>query len=147
MPTLSRLLTAAMVVLTTLVGCTFEHSDNGDLDGYWQLTTVDTLHSGHTTDMLPKSIFWAVQMRLLEVRDLGNDAPNILFRMNYQANTLTLSDPVVDWRDRSDLKLTNPDMLQPYAINSLNPTFTILQLDGTHMVLQDQHLRLHFRRY
>lgn len=136
-----------IAVLFTLTECTFETSDNGDLDGYWQLTAIDTLATAHTADMRHSGIYWAVQVRLLLIRDVTVNSPNVLFRFEKTAETLTISNPVIDERDVSDIKVENPDILHPYGIYRLKETFRILQLDSQNMVLENQDFRMHFRKY
>ena len=55
-----------LTILSLLCSCDkFHVSDNGELDGFWQLTSVDTLANGRSADMKEKMIFWAVQTDLL----------------------------------------------------------------------------------
>ena len=49
--------------------CELETSKNGDLDGLWQLKTVDTLASGHSADMRQSQTWWAIQGKMLQMHD------------------------------------------------------------------------------
>ena len=138
----------AIVMLGILCACDkFHTSQNGALDGYWQLTTVDTLANGHSADMRESKIFWAVQTDMLEIRDLTNKQPNILFRFRHGANTLTLFNPVANNRIISDSIIANPATLEPYGLSSLTETLQVLHLSSGSMTLQSERLRMFFRKY
>lgn len=138
-----------VVLLSLLSACDkFHTSDNGALDGYWQLTTVDTLASGHSADMRDKLIFWAVQTDLLEMRDRANlQHISVLFRFRHEGNTLTLSEPIANNRIISDSIVTNPATLYGYGLTHLTETLQVLHLSSSSMTLQSEYLRMHFRKY
>ena len=54
-------------VLLMFAACDIHTSDNGDLDGYWQLRSVDTLSTGGTCDMRDSMRFWSFQANILFV--------------------------------------------------------------------------------
>ena len=147
MKNLSRLMIVA--ILCMFCACDkFHTSDNGVLDGFWQLTTVDTLANGHSTDVRELMLFWAIQTDLLEVRDLKKDRhPHILFHFNYSGNSLTISDPVANDRLISDSIVTNPATLYYYGLTHLSETLQVLHLSSSHMTLQSEHLRMYFRKF
>ena len=47
---------AALLLLTS---CEIEFSNNGKLDGFWQLIAVDTLATQHTSDLKTSGRTWA----------------------------------------------------------------------------------------
>lgn len=146
MKILSRIIILAVMGLACACD-KFHTSDNGALDGYWQLTAVDTLANGHSTDMKEKMIFWAVQTDLLEIRDLTDKHPNILFRFNRSANTLRLYEPVANNRIISDSIINNPATLYYYGLSHLSETLQVLHLSSSNMTLQSERLRMNFRKY
>ena len=125
----------------------FHTSDNGALDGFWQLTSVDTLANGHSADMKESMIFWAVQTDLLEIQELTMKNFKVLFRFERGPATLTLSNPVANNRLISDSLITNPATLQPYGLSHLTETLQVLHLSSSHMTLQSERLRMFFRKY
>lgn len=142
-----KLLLCCAVGLTT-TACTLETSDNGSLDGFWQLTQVDSLHNGMMTDMRTSGIFWAVQAKMLEVRNVyKKHSTNVIFRFQHIGNWLILSEPVVDNREAGDSILTDMRLLRPYGLTGPNDTLTIWRLDGEEMLLDSKIVRMHFRRY
>lgn len=48
-----------LMALGSLSSCTLESSDNGDLDGYWHLESIDTLATGKTGDYSNRRFFGA----------------------------------------------------------------------------------------
>ena len=77
-----------------LVSCELETSGNGSLDGYWQMTQVDTLASGGVADTRESFIYWGVQGKLLQIRYSENDVylgEGLLFRFENNNSILTLS--------------------------------------------------------
>ena len=146
----SLLTLSAMSVLSA--GCDLHTSDNGDLDGFWQLTQMDTLATNRSGDMLESRIYWSVQGNMLEMRDLHNlhgvDCYLTLnFRFRHEQGKLYLSEPIANIRDISDSVVTSPATVKFYGLSRLDEEFDVLQLDGAQMRLQSAYYRFHFRRY
>ena len=133
-----------MALAAMLGSCTLETSDNGDLDGLWQLYSLDSLATGASADMRSSHVFWAVQCQLLEARSRETQ---VLFRFNNTGDSLLLSDPYINNRDSSDIKVTDAAMLAPLGINNLGEHFGIKALSSDKMVLEAPTLRLYFRKY
>lgn len=130
-----------------LSACEFETSDNGDLDGYWQWLSLDTLSSGECVDMRETLIFWAFEGDLLEIRDNCGSNPNVFFRFSHEADSLFIYDPILDKKDSSDIVLTDYSVLIPYAIQSMPEHFHVDHLSGSSMTLSSESFRLSFRKY
>ena len=143
---MKRLLYIILAVMC-VASCDMETSDNGDFDGYWQLASVDTLATGGHTDMRDSLIFWSVQMRVLETRDNRGINPNVMFRFERTAQTLVLSDPIIDKRDVQDIPVTDYSILVPYGIHDIPETFKVLLLSSGAMQLENKMLRFNFRKY
>lgn len=136
----------AMMVMM-MAGCEINTSSNGDLDGFWQLRSIDTLSTGVHADARERMIYWAVQMNLLEVQDKHNTRNKILLRFSHDGDSLHLSEPRVNNRDTGDTLVTDISMLQTYGINEIEESYLVEQLDGDQMVLKSKVLRLWFRKY
>jgi hypothetical protein len=134
----------AIALVAMLGSCTLETSDNGSLDGLWQLRSLDSLANGSSVDMHANGVYWAVQLDLLEARDRH---VRVLFRFNHTGDSLVLSNPYVNLRDSSDIKVNESAMLAPLGINSLEEHFAVKALSSGSMVLESPALRLHFRKY
>ena len=138
------ILVSLAVVLMTACD-KFHMSDNGLLDGNWQLTQVDTLQTGQTADVRQRLIFWAVQTDLLQMR--AHNHLSVFFRFRYDGSTLTLTDPVADKREISDSIITDVRSVNIFGMSHLAATLQVQQLTGSRMTLQSDSLRLHFRKY
>lgn len=140
-----KLLLYALALCLTIASCTMERSDNGDLDGFWQLTQVDSLANGRSADTKESLVFWSVQKDLLQVSAEGY--AKVVFRFDHTGDSLSLSSPRENDRTKGDTEVADAESLRPYGINSLEERFAVATLDGGTMVLQSTVLRLYFRRY
>lgn len=137
-----------------LAACDIETSNNGDLDGLWQLTAVDTLATGGHTDMRISNITWAVQGRLLEFKR-GGDGFICLF--THEGGHLLTGDIRVIDRDNEDPLVSDVHAVYvkdyPYptlaelGINALPEDFKVITLTSSKMVLESSLLCLSFRKY
>lgn len=133
-----------------IVSCELETSGNGKLDGYWQMCQVDTLTTGGVTDTRESLIYWGIQGKLLQIRYSENNVylgEGLLFRFENDNSLLALSSPVVHHLYETDELIDDVELLKPYGIYRLEEKFTIEQLDDKYMILTNDVLRLHFRRY
>lgn len=142
-----------LIILSALAlsSCSISTSDNGKLDGYWHLTGIDTLREGQgSTDLKQRRVYWAVQAKLLNVRDLGTYQQGYLFRFSHVGDSLLLSEPYHDGGHEDtgsgDTPVTDAAELSPFGINSLTEHFFVEQLSGSTMILRSQTLRLYFKR-
>lgn len=132
-------------VALLLVGCEMEHSDNGDLDGLWQLRALDSLYNGQTVDMRDRQVTWGFQGTLLETR--SKRSKTYILRFAHEADILKLYSPYVSDRDHGDVKVEDAAGLNALGINKLEESFKVLHLSSDQMDLQSETLRLHFRKY
>ena len=134
-------------VLLMFAACDIHTSDNGDLDGYWQLRSVDTLSTGGTCDMRDSMRFWSSQANILHVRDNHDKIRKVLMRFNITDNVMILSDPIIDLRDSSDILFTDTTILWHYGIHDIPETLKVITLNSSTMVLENRVLRLNLRKY
>jgi hypothetical protein len=139
-----------LVLGLMVVSCELETSGNGELDGYWQMCQVDTLATGGKADTRGSFIFWGVQGKLLQIRFSENNVylgEGLLFRFENKNSMLTLSSPFVHHLYETDEPIDDVEILKPFGIYRLEEKFVIEELDKKSMVLTNDLLRLHFRRY
>ncbi len=131
------------------VGCTMESSDNGNLDGLWQLTRIDTLQTGRSVDMRYSQVVWCVQGALLETRiaDHYEMEDDVIFRFSLSGDSLKLHSPFFSYRDLGDVKVEDVSLLYPFGIMRLEECFLVQHLSSSYMQLQSDSLRLYFRKY
>ena len=134
----------------------FEASNNGNLDGFWQLTTVDTLTTGRSADVSHYMIFWSVQGGLIELSDRREPGemveinPSIIFRFERKDNMLTLlgePKPRLSNRVSGDREVADRMQCGYYGLSNEGDSLNILQLEEQKMVLQSQFFRMYFRKY
>ena len=130
-----------------IAACDIHTSDNGNLDGFWQLKSVDTLSTGGTCDMRDSMRFLGVQANLLYFRYKNEKTGNVLLRFNHTDKIIILSDPIIDMRDSSDLILTDTTLLYHYGIHDVPETLKVVTLNKSTMILENRLLRLHLRKY
>ena len=142
---LTRACFISFLTASILSSCTIETSSNGDFDGYWHLTAVDTLSTGTRTDLTGKSIFWAVNGPLIQT--YANDRKtSLVMHFNMESDTLHLFDLHVNDREQGDIPIEDPAILAPYGINSLNEKYYVSSLSSSRMTLETAFLRLSFRQ-
>ena len=134
-------------VLLMFAACDIHTSDNGDLDGYWPLRSVDPLSTGDTCDMRHTMRFWRFQANILHVRDNHDKIRKVLMRFNITDNVMILSDPIIDLRDSSDILFTDTTILWHYGIHDIPETLKVITLNSSTMVLENRVLRLNLRKY
>lgn len=145
---MKRLVYIYMVLGMMMTSCTLETSDNGDLDGFWQLYQLDTLSTGGVADMREKTIFFAVQMRLLEIKNPSGDAhKNVIFRFEHQGDSLVIYNPRFNNREESDPEITDPSVLNQYGLYRLRESFFVSNLNDSNMDLKSDRFWFHFRKY
>ena len=133
--------------LIGLSACELERSDNGDLDGFWQLRDVDTLATGGTCDMRDSGITWSFQGNILELRSTKDIKKDFMMRFRVSGDTLTLTDPYHIARDSGDVKINDPRRLMPFGVHQLEMQYRILHLNSSTMNLESDELRMYFRKY
>lgn len=126
--------------------CEIETSDNGELDGYWQLATIEDLQ-GNRHDMIPSRQFWSFQVRMLQLSDQHYILPSYLFRFEHRGDSLRIFDPYVLDRTSADYPVTDISVLTPYYIFKTDLRFYIERMDDDKMSLRTDSLHFHFNRY
>ena len=134
---------AAFLLLTS---CEIEFSNNGKLDGFWQLIAVDTLATQHTSDLKTSGRTWAFQGRLLEMRDTKGGYSDLYFSFEHRGDSLFLDSPYLSDRDVDDIKITDVNIVRPYGVNGLKEGFEIENLSNNKLVLRSKTLRLTLRK-
>lgn len=129
------------------VSCDLEKSDNGNLDGYWQWTLIDTIATGGTCDMKESLIFWGVESDILEIFNNKTSNENVIFRFWHNGDTLILSRPIIDIRDSSDVIMTNYTLLENYGIYDIPETLMIDYWGSNHITFSNRLFHLYFRKY
>lgn len=147
----------AATVMAGVMGfasCELESSDNGDLDGYWHLESIDSLENGHTADLSKLHVFWGVEYKLISVRDTDHDADRYYFRFDQTSDSLKITQVYLDHghQDKGDDGGDHPldevtESLRYYGINQIPDAFRKEVLNSSKMVLRNSKLRLTFKKF
>lgn len=135
----------SIISLSFLASCEIETSDNGKLDGFWLLDQVDTLNNDSKCNYVDHRITWSFQYNLLQLSNLVDKT--ILYKFEKTGNVLKLNNPCMFDRSIGDTLITDVDVLRQYGVNSLNESFTIMDITNSKMVLESDKLRLHFVKH
>lgn len=139
----------AFFLLTALLtSCHVVTSNNGDLDGLWQMTTIENLQTGEVIDgrNVGGGLNWAFQGSLLMMR--GSNP--IVCRFEHTGDILRVYSPYLSGRfteKHDDTPLEDTSELTVYGVYQLEEYFKILQLDANDMRLESANVRLTFRKY
>ena len=144
---MKKLITFVFGLCLLATACELETSKNGDLDGLWQLKTVDTLASGHSADMRQSHTWWAIQGKMLQMHDSVKAHPDVIGSFTHNGNTLRVFGLYFSVRDAGDQKVEDPDVLHTLGLHQLEEDLKVLKLDGSEMQLETATLRLYFRKY
>lgn len=129
--------------------CTIEGSDNGDLDGYWRLESIDTIATGGRLDVSRQGVFWGVQGRLIQM-DGGSDS--YYYRFRQTADSLVLLTPYLnrgheDVEGGGDLPVSDVAGLRQYGLQHFEEHYLKESLTSGHMTLRSDSLRLSFTKF
>lgn len=136
-----------LLMLAVCTSCELETSTNGALDGYWRLQQVDTLQTTGTADLSKQRLFWAVQGKILMLKDLSLQHPECVMEFEHRGGRLTLRKPLISDRAKGDPVIGDAQILHPYGIRRLDEQFEVERLDGSRMVLRGEQLRLVFTKF
>ena len=134
-----------LMLILTHVSCKMDTSHNGDLDGYWKLTSIDSLTIGTTCDYTNRSIFWSVQKNLMNVRDNAG-GKEYVFRFEQTDSSLTIYNGQIYDKLRGNEFVEDMSELSPFGINSQPAHYVIDHLSSRRMTLHDDQLRLNFKK-
>ena len=139
----------SIVCLLMMTACDVETSDNGDLDGFWQMTEMHAAYfsSMEGKDMRESGLTWSFQGKLLELRDATGHQQDIVMSFEHKGSELRVYNPYFVERDSGDIKVTNAIDLLPYGISNTDDTFQVLELSSDKMVLSNPMFMLSFRKY
>lgn len=126
--------------------CDNHHSCNGKLDGFWQMTNIECFGNCKKADIYNLPMYWAVQVDLLNIRQ-DKATYGLFFRFRQTKDSLIISEPYINNRDSSDIKITEAALLYPYGIYHLKEGFAIESLTNSAMILKSDSVRLVFRKY
>ena len=107
-------------------------SENGDLDGQWQILSIEYLADGTVTT--PKGYYYCLFRSVVNLTSRTNalQAGNLI----YKDRKLTLSMPY-----------STVEQLAPWGMNATETTFDVTRLSKDKMTLQSDYALIEFRTF
>lgn len=131
--------------------CELESSDNGKLDGFWHLESIDSLENGKTVDMSKLHVFWGIEYKLIAATQYDNNTERMFFRFEQTSDSLKITQAFINLGHQDnggDIPLTEvTNDLRYYGINNLPEGFAKEALSGSKMILRSKTLRLKFKKF
>lgn len=134
-----------------LAGCDTHSSDNGELDGFWQVRTMENLLTGEVADGRDHQITWAFQGDFLMLNfDRNKGGTEYVASFTFAGDALKVYNPYLSGRfseGNDDAPVVDATELNILGIYNLEESFKVVKLDGSDMCLQSEAMRIYFRRY
>lgn len=125
-----------ILALLLMSGCR-KHYINGDLDGQWQVLTIEYKSDGSVDNVKAKQIYYCFNLHTVNLRQ-SKASPSILAgNMKYDKKSLTLEFPTVN----------NPSELSAWGMNSPSTTFTMRHLTGEKLVMESDYAVVSCRKF
>lgn len=139
------------ISMFTFSSCELESSDNGKLDGFWHLESIDSLENGKTVDMSKLHVFWGIEYKLIAATQYDNNTERMFFRFEQTSDSLKITQAFINHGHQDnggDIPLTEvTNDLRYYGINNLPEGFAKEALSGSKMILRSKTLRLKFKKF
>lgn len=145
-----QLVTLSTLLLVLLVTSCEKAPIRPDVEGYWQLKSVNYLETGETVEY--NGLYYSITRMLVSVSDPhGRYGCGQAFgRLEYQDdnNSLVFSDFYVGAGNVDTGEPAPLSSLIPYGINSREETkFRIIHCNGKTMTLQSDYARLELKKF
>lgn len=120
-----------VAMLSLVAGSCRKRYINGDLDGQWQVMSIETA-DGEVK--YPNQVYYCLFRHTFNLRGIG--LPTIAGNMVYEGDMLKLEAPYSKDAD-----------LLPWGMNKSVTTFDIIYLSGKNMTLQSDFSTITFRKF
>lgn len=137
-----------LLMLLITWGCDKKWPINGNLDGYWQLMTVETQADGIKTDC--DRLYMGIQLHMIELKDLGGNGYKSFFgEFSYDEdqNIVVIKNLKGKSSTSDNGQLANIKDLNPYGINAQETIFKVVKADGKTLILESDYARLTMRSF
>ncbi len=145
---MKRIIGIGIFTLCVLLNaCEIHEYDNGDLQGFWHLESIDTLHSGGKNDLSQKRLYWTFESKLLELQDKDHHATDLFFLQEHDGDSLYLSKPFTTDNLHDDSYVTDSTVFLPYGITTSQEHFSIVSCHDDRLILRSSSLQLNLRKW
>jgi len=141
-----------IIILSALVvgACEIHTSNNGNLDGFWHCTRVDTLSTQGHADLSEQRLYWAFQSSLLLLTDYDGPSARLIAHFDYDKSEsqLTVKDFHYYDREKGDPALPDSSLSQLKAWFEMDTvtTFRVEQLTSSRLTIASSRLRIAFEK-
>lgn len=146
-----RALPLIILLLSVLFSGCDKLPENGDLDGLWQLMSIQ--NGGTTTDMKAKRMYCSFQLKLFM---LGNDAyPRHFFGyFEHKGSTMrfhhfTFRSDYVEGGKIDELMTDETGLkhIAPWGFYSTDCTFNVVKLNSSELILEHGDTKIVYRKF
>lgn len=137
-----------LVMVCMTWGCDKKWPINGNLDGYWQLMTVETKANGTKTDC--HRMYMGIQLHMVELTDLGGNGYKSFFgEFSYDEDQDIVIIKNLKGKNATsdDGQLAAIPDLNSYGINAQETVFKVVKADGKTLILESDYARLTLRSF
>lgn len=127
---------AAVAAMSVLSGCR-KHYINGDLDGQWQVLTIEYLSDGHVDNVKSKQIYYSFNLHTVHLRQVHGSPGAVVGNMKYDEKTMTLDFPLVE----------DAASLSAWGMNSAVTTFAVKHLSKENLVIESDYSVVTCRKF
>ena len=133
-----------------LSACENKWPKNGDLDGQWQLLTIE--HDGEIRSVKDSQYYLSFQLDLFQL-SIVNNRQRYFGYFDRNANTIVfrqfsdMAENDLATTDNRPLTEQQIPVLQQWGYYKLNESFTIETLSGSDMVLKSDSARITYRKF
>lgn len=137
------------LLLSTVFSCD-KLPMNGDLDGMWQLMSVEM--DGEVSDVKSRKRYWSFQLHLVQF-SRGDNTNRYFAHFKHKNDSLHIYDlcfPSENFTDSDDnVMFTESDVhiLNQWGIYNLYNKFKVEKLDSDVMILKNDEMKLRFRKF
>ncbi len=140
----------ACCIMATMASCENKWPKNGDLDGQWQLLTIE--HNGETRNVKDSQYYLSFQLDLFQL-SIVNNRQRYYGYFDRNGNTLVfrqfsdMAENDLATTDNQPLTEQQISILQQWGYYKLNESFTIESLSGSDMILKSDSARITYRKF
>ena len=134
-------------VALLLTSCHIVSSNNGALEGLWQLTVIEDVQTGVVTDGRDNGVSWAFQGGMVQIKANSLPLDHVIGKFDKGDGTLRVYHMAVFTHGKGDTPVEDATLLEGTGVTQLDETFRILELNSNTLRLESSQMRLFFRKY
>lgn len=138
----------SFLLVLLLSACETATSDNGDLDGLWQMTIKENLMTGDVEDMRQYQVTWSFQGGMVQLNVPGKiPGSHVIGKFTHGEDYIRIYHLAVFSHGHGDDVITDPSMIERAGFYRLDETFKVLELNSDVLRVETDKVRIAFRKY